>query len=230
MPSIDRRRFTLKQYCSAVVSATSTNSVRPTTQVTSSAYMDTDGKRTIPMPQPVHEPFSKSCMLTDCAIFIAQPSLLTTPDQWSSTAEERVCNLPSLPSSYLRRTMLHSHIVHSASSGVTAHKGISHQGAAGTDWHLTCFEPVTTTKLHADVQYLSSQQSDSSHGAIIPKPSIESHEYHIRSIERFLCFTCEDPTPRGYRPATPRHQCDQPIRLHEWLRPFFQASLSKHLD
>jgi len=141
-----------------------------------------------------------------------------------------VGTLHQLPSSYLRRTMLHSHIVHSASSGVTAHKGISHQGAAGTDWHLTCFEPVTTTKLHADVQYLSSQQSDSSHGAIIPKPSIESHEYHIRSIERFLCFTCEDPTPRGYRPATPRHQCDQPIRLHEWLRPFFQASLSKHLD
>jgi len=71
-------------------------------------------------------------MLTDCAIFIAQPSSLTTPDQWPSAAEERVDNLPSLPSSYLRRTMLHSHIVHSAASGVIAHEGSSSR----CSWHI----------------------------------------------------------------------------------------------
>jgi hypothetical protein len=87
------------------------------------------GKHTS-MPQPVHEPFSRrqkqsfACSPTRLSS-IAQPSSPSTPDQWPSTAQERVEIAHHLPSSYLRRTMLHSHIVHSAPGGVTAHSSSS---------------------------------------------------------------------------------------------------------
>lgn len=102
---------------------------RPTlsnTIVTSNAYMENHTS----MPQPAHEPFSRrqkqsiACSPTRLSS-IAQPSSQTTPDQWPSTAQERVEIAHHLPSSYLRRTMLHPHIVHSAAGGVTAHSSSS---------------------------------------------------------------------------------------------------------
>jgi hypothetical protein len=183
------------------------------------------------MPQPAHEPFSRrqkqffACSPTRLSS-IAQPSSPTTPDQWPSTAQERVEIAHHLPSSYLRRTMLHSHIVHSAPGGVTAHSSSSRCSC-----HIGTMQLVITNA--KCICLVSSYKV----GQELIHPPVRSFlpnhrsKVNISSIERFSCFTCEDLTLRRQRAASPRHQNQQPIRLHEWLRPSLpgcQASLSRH--